>query len=278
MGHVWEVDEGTEVRLKGFGGKRLFLNGQEIAKIKGRQHTFALADGRSAELEFKTQLVGFDVVLRVKGEMVAPSSKYASKTCPQCASPIRPFNRFCNACGATLPRPELVHAEVKAKEGASAIGALAILFVIAGLFTFYVTLQQATTALASLEGRAADEVISVPGAVDRGQPLKTVGELRQEIQAEPVGVLVLNLFLAAVMAGLWVWGRRNPFPAIVIALATYLAVIVGNAIVSPASLASGLLVKLIVLTYLFRGLKAALALRAARAAPTELVAPSSAGT
>lgn len=75
--------------------------------------------------------------------------------------------------------------------------------------------------------------------------------------------LAINLILSGIMAGLAFWSRKSPLPAVMVATAVYLAVIVLNAAVDPSSLAQGWIVKLVFIILLSRGIKAALALRTA---------------
>lgn len=75
--------------------------------------------------------------------------------------------------------------------------------------------------------------------------------------------LVVYLILSGIMAGLAWWSRRAPLAAVLVATATYIALIVVNAILDPKTLGQGLLVKIIIIALLVRGIKAALALRSA---------------
>ena len=93
----------------------------------------------------------------------------------------------------------------------------------------------------------------------------TVAELRQRLNWEPWGVLITNGVLAAVMASLAVWGKRAPLPAVLVATATYAVVMVTNAISDPASIGQGIFIKIVVIAIFVRGIKAALALREAKA-------------
>ena len=78
-------------------------------------------------------------------------------------------------------------------------------------------------------------------------------------------MLIVNLIIAAIMLALALWGRRSPLPAVLIATATYAVVIAYAAIGDPATLGQGLLMKIIIIAFLIRGIKAALALRTAGA-------------
>jgi hypothetical protein len=80
---------------------------------------------------------------------------------------------------------------------------------------------------------------------------------------EAWGVLLTNAVLAAVMAGLALWSRRSPLPAVIVATATYAVVIVFNAIMDPKTIGQGIFVKIIVIGLFVKGIKAALTLRVA---------------
>ena len=91
----------------------------------------------------------------------------------------------------------------------------------------------------------------------------TAGELRAKVKREPVQVLVVNLVLAGLMGVLWIWGRRAPLPAIACAFAMFVVVYVVSGVLEPSSIPKGILVKILSLAVLAKGLKAALAARAA---------------
>ena len=79
------------------------------------------------------------------------------------------------------------------------------------------------------------------------------------------GALITNLILAAVMVGLAQWGKRAPFPAMIVATATYAVVVVSNAMLDPKSIGQGIFMKILIVGLLVRGVRSALALRAADA-------------
>ena len=195
-----------------------------------------------------------------------------SVPCDKCSKPIRLGDDFCEACGEKVDgtlkdalRQRLEGSDSEAAEAAKhiksarqAIVALAVLFVLGGVVMFVMAQSTAEKALHNLDGLDADMVF--PQAID-GVTYK-VGELREMIEAEPYQILVLNLFLAAVMAGLWVWAKRAVLPAVVTALAVYVAVQVGNVVMDPKTIVQGIFVKVIAIIVLVRGVRSALAARA----------------
>jgi hypothetical protein len=136
---------------------------------------------------------------------------------------------------------------------------LAGLFAVSGVIMYFVSSAQAAEALSSMAAMDAAAEVPVEGN------LYTVAELRQQIAFEPWSLLISNWVLAVAMVGLAMWGKRAPLPAVLVATATYAAVIVVNAIIDPRTLAQGIFVKIIVIAFFVRGIKAALALRAANA-------------
>ena len=93
----------------------------------------------------------------------------------------------------------------------------------------------------------------------------TAAALRDRIEWESWSVLLVNLLLAAIMAGLALWGRRSPLPAVLVATATYSVVIVTGAILDPTTIGQDMYLKIIMIMFLVRGIKGALASRTANA-------------
>jgi hypothetical protein len=138
----------------------------------------------------------------------------------------------------------------------STIGGLSILFVLGGIVFFFITRSQVDAALVSLSSASESAPLAeaVAGAT-------TVGELRSSLERQPWQVLGLNLFLAAVMLGLWIWSKRALLPAIITALAVYVTVMVASALYDPSTLAQGVIMKVIIIVALARGVQSTVAAR-----------------
>jgi hypothetical protein len=222
---------------------------------------FSLPDGRAAVLALKKQFIGVPSIgLRVDGNLVVETGKAPIK-CAACGTIAKPYDRFCGKCGKPMPTAEDYELQKNVRSATSAIKVLAVLFVIAGMLFFFITKGQTDSALVKLEG--LDPAATYPTPID-GRTY-TVAELRQQLAWEPWGALIVNLILAAIMLALSLWARRSPLPAVLIATATYAVVLVAGAISDPATLAQGWLVKIIIIAFLIKGIKAALALRTASA-------------
>jgi hypothetical protein len=193
-----------------------------------------------------------------------------SVPCGSCGKPIRGGDAFCETCGAPVSeelkealrsRLEASHTGFaehtkKVRSARSTIGLLSVLFTLGGVVFFFITKAQAEQALNKL-GHARDSDLLAQQIAG----MNTVGELRAELAREPWQVLGLNLFLALVMLGLWIWSKRALVPAIITALGIYVTVMVASAIADPKTLAQGLLMKIVVTIALAKGVQAALAAR-----------------
>jgi cytochrome bd-type quinol oxidase subunit 2 len=188
--------------------------------------------------------------------------------CVNCVDVIRPTDEFCQGCGARvssdqkarlLERLEIHDTRMAAhmkhvRSARQGIITLAALFAIAGLVMFFLAKSESDSTLVTL--RALPEDMTYPELIN-GQSL-TIAEVRTMIEREPLEILALNLVLAAIMAGLWVWGKRAALPAIIAALAVFVTVHVANALVDPATIVQGLAMKIIGTVILVRGVRSGL--------------------
>lgn len=267
MDKTWEVDEANTVKARfgGFGKKVVMVNGGEVYNSrklgpKG-EIPFSLPDGRAAAISVKSAFVGLPAIdLRIDGNLVVETGKKPIK-CASCGTVAKPYDRFCASCGKAMPTAQ-DHSNAKlVKAATTAIKVLAVLFVLSGIVFFFIAKGTAEPALAQLQGM--DPSSTYPTPIE-GRTY-TVGELQRQIAWEPWSVLIVNLILAVIMVALSFWARRSPLPAVLIATATYAVVLVAGGIMDPATIGQGVLMKIIIIAFLIKGIKAALALRTASA-------------
>ena len=262
MDKVWEIDEANRVEAKlGAFRKVVRLNGQEVhkGKIKKGQIPFALPDGRNAAISLTRRFVGApDIDLRVDGKLVVETGKEPIR-CADCGAKAKPYDKFCGKCGKKMPTAEHYQARRNVGQATGAIKALAVLFIVFGFLMYFVTKGQADATLLQLQGADPGQTFDANGKT------YTLEELRAALIWEPRSVLIVNLVLAAIMGVLAVWGAYAPLGAVLVATATYVVVLVANAIVDPATIGQGVIVKIIIIAFLVRGIKAALALRSLNA-------------
>jgi len=151
---------------------------------------------------------------------------------------VMPFERLCGACGAKVGAERFCE-----KCGAD---------------------QQAL----AFEADKARLLYSGPLRSARGSlvwtgSLVALGALFTFAKSHGVAVvsLVVGLGVAALYAGLWVWSKRQPLGATAAGLGIFVTLQVGSAIIEPATLLQGVLVKIALLVLLIRGVHAGVLLR-----------------
>lgn len=86
-----------------------------------------------------------------------------------------------------------------------------------------------------------------------------------------IAVLVATMGLGAVFFGLWIWGRKSPFPALLTALIVFVTFHLLDAVLDPMALLRGILMKVVILVGLGTALKKAYIAKREK----ELAAPGS---
>lgn len=267
MIRTWQIDEANifKANIRALGRAFVTLNGRVVARDFNTRRkgelAFELSGGRRGALVARPQFVGRpQLSVTVDDQPVVENQKDPIK-CTGCGKLLKPYDKFCPTCGDTAPTAATyVHRETVAK-ATRTIGWLGALFVVSGIVLFLVQRSQARKVLGQLAQMDPDSIL--PNRING--VIYTVRSLRHLVLWEQWSVLVSGLILGAVMAGLAVWGRRAPLPAMIIAAATYCVVVVTNAIIEPITLAQGLVLKIVVIALFYRGIKAALALRPAHA-------------
>lgn len=157
--------------------------------------------------------------------------------CPQCQAAMPATERFCGDCG--LDREAYLAGEALSGPAlASArrwILAVAVLMSI-GTLILYMQLGEHAAA----------------------QGISDFESLRLYAVA-PVAALTLCFF------GLWLWARKQPFAAAVVALALFVTLQVVNTILDPSTLVQGLIFKVIVTCVLIGAVRAGLQAQRVRA-------------
>jgi hypothetical protein len=154
-----------------------------------------------------------------------------SVPCGACGKPVRGGDEACHACGATVGRK--LKAALRERLAASH----------SGYAEHDKKMESARITIAVLSvlfvARVAISFFLAPSEV----------------------VVVANLALAVVMGGLWFWSKRAVLPAILSALAIYLLVMAGSALVDPKTIVQGIFMKIVIVAALARGVYSAIAAR-----------------
>lgn len=91
--------------------------------------------------------------------------------------------------------------------------------------------------------------------------LYAIGGIVYGVMLEDVAVGAVNLVLAGVQTGLWQWSTKSLLPAAVTSLVMFVTIHLLEAVVDPASLVRGLLIKVLFITGLVQTIRAALETR-----------------
>lgn len=72
-----------------------------------------------------------------------------------------------------------------------------------------------------------------------------------------IGSVIVTTVLAAIFFGLWLWGRKSPFPALLTALIVFVTFHLLDAVLDPMSLLRGIIMKVVIIGGLATALKKA---------------------
>jgi hypothetical protein len=149
-------------------------------------------------------------------------------TCTQCQTENDSRSKFCETCASPLKDYEfdLLHAPALA-DGRKWMGIVSVLYVVGGV-------------LMAAISWSSDQVTAI-------------------------SILIVNLALAATQGGLWWWAKRATFAAAVASFALYVTLLLVEAVIDPASLFRGWLIKAFFIAALVKAIKAGLAVRRMRA-------------
>jgi len=75
---------------------------------------------------------------------------------------------------------------------------------------------------------------------------------------DQLDTLITNIIIVILFLALGVWSKYKPTAAMITGLSLYLIIILLNAVISPITIISGIIVKIIVIGYLVKGIKAIL--------------------
>ena len=236
-----------------WGAKNVLLNEEKLELSWTRNVAFhTLPNGRSVQLMFHPGGIGnpprFEV--RVDQHLVPPN--VVTVACPACKAESPPADARCGQCGAAMPDGQAAYDETHVQGGTKTLFGMAAMFAFSGLAFFGVGYGESRAALDTLS--QADPSTTYP----LGDEMVTRDALASQVQFEMYSPLLVNLGLAAAMVGLAFWSRRAPLPALMTGAGIYAVVVVTNALISPATLGQGIIVKIIIVSFLWRAIQAAL--------------------
>ena len=131
--------------------------------------------------------------------------------------------------------------------------AIAILQLVFGTWFGWQHRKEADAALEHLATMEATEVVTTSDGEEM-----TVAALREAVERESMQMLAVPIGLGVVFLGLYFWARKSPIPALSTALGLYVSVIAVVAVVDPASIPRGIIIKFLCILGLVNGVRSAL--------------------
>jgi hypothetical protein len=206
-----------------------------------------------------------DKARRAERNGVLRECQRSSVLCSHCDANLELGDDFCQSCGTRVSGdakrilqeqreasdPLARERGARVRQATQAIIVLAALFTLGGIVMFFLATNAANQALINLASLDPKSTLPVDGVT------RSVAELRELIQREPYQILGIHLLLAAIMGVLAVWSRRSPFPAVLTALSVFVVVHLVSAVLDPATIAQGIIIKVIAVVVLFKGVMAA---------------------
>jgi uncharacterized membrane protein YiaA len=181
--------------------------------------------------------------------------------CPKCRGWVAKGEKFCSACGAKIPsRADRIRAAHRSKErqetqhnvnrGRRWMLVVAVLTLFGGVFSYFSGMSEVDKQL-----READTAFSGMTPAERDARLKEeLGMTWQEVIDHDRGMVTFQMAalvgLGVIFIGLWWWAQTNAFAAALIALLLYGTVMLVSALIDPASLLKGIVVKVVIMVAL----------------------------
>jgi hypothetical protein len=190
--------------------------------------------------------------------------------CPKCATDVAAGEKFCAACGASVVAgvaapvqmpPEVIglgmERDVRIGRARKWLMAISIITLVSG-FIFYALgkdevekqIREAEIQIANIDPETRDQLMK-----------QETGMTWEEAKAHDRGqvnlLLFVNIGLAIVYFGLWIWAKRNALAATVTALLLFITVIFVNAAYEPKTLGQGIIVKIFFIAALAKAIGAA---------------------
>jgi hypothetical protein len=197
--------------------------------------------------------------------------------CPKCGAVVAVGERFCAACGsgvavgddgvvvaqqpAALPlavaAPSQAQRDAIVGRARKWLFAISIITLLSG-GVFY-ALNKSDVEKQIHDAEVATQAMD-PGVRDEAMKQQT-GMTFAEACAHDRGqvnlLLVVNIALALFYLGMWFWAKRNVRAATLVALLTFITVIVVNAAIDPKTLAQGVIVKILFIAALGKAVQVA---------------------
>ena len=197
--------------------------------------------------------------------------------CPKCRASVQKGTKYCEQCGAKIPtRADRIRAMNRSRErqdNLKNVNRGRVIILVVAVFTLLAAGISYFSGMSDVEQeiREADRAFAGMSSAERDEQMKeTTGMTWQEAVDQDRGRVKLQgaimAALAVIFLALWWWAQTNPFGAALSALLLYVTVTLIGAMVDPASLLQGIIIKVIIIVALVKSIQAAMAYEQERSA------------
>ena len=155
--------------------------------------------------------------------------------CKACDIDVTADDAFCNACGYPLQGTEQEQKDFMAEK---------------------INREFDIAEHQQLMEKGGNSLYWVAGAFGLGV-LLTAGTKSKD-DPDFAAILIVGLILCGIFVFLGSWSKRKPFAAMVSGISLYAIVIILNLIADPATIFSGIILKIFIIAYLIKGIRAAI--------------------
>jgi hypothetical protein len=188
----------------------------------------------------------------------------AAVACAKCGAALAAGERFCAACGTAVPgsAESPIEAYQRGERGKAMRRARIWLLVISLVTLVYgLGMYGLQSHDVDVQIRMAEKQMEGIDPVSRDTAMKAqTGMTWQEAIDHDRGqvtlLLYVNIALAVIYAGLWLWAKKNALAASLVALTLFVTVQVVNAVMDPKTLAQGIIVKVLFAVFLAKAIQA----------------------
>lgn len=198
-------------------------------------------------------------------------------TCPTCGTALTPDDKFCSGCGGAVAAPRFTpeigagviernKVHLPASSARKWLLIVSIITLVSGFIFYGIQREQVEKDI-----RNAESMIAHLSDQERDEGMmREVGMTWDQVKAHDRGMvnllLAVNIGLAIIYFGLWIYAKKNPYVAALIALILFVTVMAVSAVYEPSTLAQGLLIKGLFIAALVKAVSSGHAERKLRAA------------